>query len=221
MASSIRATLRRHPALQLGAKGQPVRKLEQLLRKNKLNVPKIDGVFDRALVATVKRFQLARGLKVDGKVGQQTWAALLGLKAPPPGVNLLKKPALRAKSAIAYHRGRPRRIKVVPVGGGQYLAAHVAPRYLAMIRAARRAGVRLTHTSGFRTHYQQQVLYRRYGSGRAAPPGHSNHQQGLSMDIGNIGGYGTRAYRWLSQNARKFGFVNDVRGEFWHWTYRR
>ena len=26
------------------------------------------------------------------------------------------------------------------------------------------------------------------------------------------------AYRWLSNNAKRFGFVNDVAGEFWHWT---
>ncbi len=89
-----------------------------------------------------------------------------------------------------------------------------------MLSAARRAGLGIYPLSGFRTYAQQAALYRRYGSGRAARPGYSNHQQGLSMDIGGVGGYRTRAYRWLAANARRFGFVNDVRGEFWHWTYR-
>ncbi|MEN9799809.1 MAG: hypothetical protein RL653_3506, partial [Pseudomonadota bacterium] len=55
----------------------------------------------------------------------------------------------------------------------------------------------------------------------AARPGYSNHQMGLSVDLGGIGGYGTRAYNWLKQNASRYGFVNDVGGEFWHWTYKR
>lgn len=40
------------------------------------------------------------------------------------------------------------------------------------------------------------------------------------MDIGGVRGYGTRAYTWLQANGARFGFVNDVRGEYWHWTYR-
>jgi LAS superfamily LD-carboxypeptidase LdcB len=38
--------------------------------------------------------------------------------------------------------------------------------------------------------------------------------------MAGVNGYGTAAYRWLANNARRYGFVNDVRGESWHWTYR-
>ncbi len=66
--------------------------------------------------------------------------------------------------------------------------------------------------------------YRKYlnGTGNlAAKPGYSHHQNGISMDVGGIGGYNTKAYNWLKANASKYGFQNDVRGEFWHWTYKR
>jgi LAS superfamily LD-carboxypeptidase LdcB len=55
----------------------------------------------------------------------------------------------------------------------------------------------------------------------AARPGYSNHQGGVSMDIGGVNGYGTSACRWLQANASRYGFVNDVAGESWHWTFKR
>ncbi len=220
MASSIRSTLKRYPPLELGARGKFVRRLEVLLRRNRVQVTKVDGVFDRSLLARVKRFQRARSLKVDGEVGQQTWAALLGLRRLPTGTNLLREPNAAVRIATGYSGGRPRRVALRSVGDGEFLQKRAAASYLKMVSAARRAGVHLSSTSGFRTHREQAVLYARYGSGRAAPAGYSNHQLGLSMDIGGINGYGTRAYQWLNRNARRFGFVNDVPGEFWHWTYK-
>ncbi|MFN7135837.1 MAG: D-alanyl-D-alanine carboxypeptidase family protein, partial [Myxococcales bacterium] len=85
------------------------------------------------------------------------------------------------------------------------------------------AGVRLNPVSGFRTMAQQQHLWNLYRSGRgnlAARPGYSNHQMGLSVDVTTNGSYNSAAYRWLARNARRYGFVNDVRGEPWHWTFR-
>lgn|GEM_PF-6483358 len=99
-----------------------------------------------------------------------------------------------------------------------------APQFLAIMEAARRAGVHLGVSSAFRTHAEQVRLYALYRSGRgnkAARPGYSNHQMGLSVDLGNTGGDGRRNVRWLKQNAARFGFYNDVRGEPWHWTYKR
>jgi LAS superfamily LD-carboxypeptidase LdcB len=67
------------------------------------------------------------------------------------------------------------------------------------------------------------VLYQKYlnGTGNlAAKPGYSNHQNGISMDVGGINGYNTKAYSWLKANAAKYGFKNDVGGEYWHWTFK-
>jgi LAS superfamily LD-carboxypeptidase LdcB len=70
---------------------------------------------------------------------------------------------------------------------------------------------------------QQRSLYAAYLAGRgnlAARPGYSNHQGGLSVDVATNSSYSSASYRWLARNARNYGFVNDVRGEPWHWTYR-
>lgn len=87
-------------------------------------------------------------------------------------------------------------------------------------------------TQGFRTHEYQQNLYDTMGeSGIAAPPGHSEHQVGLAVDISyhgvNIGNspQGT----WLMENSYRYGFIlrypqhkTDITGipfEPWHYRY--
>jgi hypothetical protein len=128
--------------------------------------------------------------------------------------------AARGKKVTAYVNGSPRTIRVVPVGGGEYLRADAAAAYKKMVAAAARAGIRLTPTSGFRTMAEQQALWNQYGPPRAAPPGYSNHQNGIAMDIGGIGGRGTRADAWLRNNAGRFGFRN-LPSEFWHYDFVR
>lgn len=50
----------------------------------------------------------------------------------------------------------------------------------------------------------------------AAYPGTSNHGDGLSCDLTDLG---EDDIRWLRMNARRYGFYEDVSGESWHWTY--
>jgi D-alanyl-D-alanine carboxypeptidase len=90
-----------------------------------------------------------------------------------------------------------------------------------MQAAARAHRIELDPESGFRTAEQQRVLYERYLAGtghQAARPGYSNHQAGRSIDL-HVGGYESATYRWLSAHAGQFGFRDDVRGEYWHWTF--
>ncbi|HYH96066.1 peptidoglycan-binding protein [Hyalangium sp.] len=204
------------PTLRLGAKGGAVTELQNLLRSKGHNVS-ADGDFGPRTQAAVKSFQASRGLAADGVVGPQTWAALRSGGVSNPGT-----PA-GGKQVTAYHNGRPSTITVVPVGNGKYMRADAAKNFLAMQSAARSAGVNLSATSGFRSMEEQRVLYQKYlnGTGNlAAKPGYSNHQGGISMDIGGVGGYNTKAYNWLKNNAGKYGFQNDVRGEYWHWTFK-
>jgi peptidoglycan hydrolase-like protein with peptidoglycan-binding domain len=193
-----------------------VTQLQNLLRGKGYNIA-ADGDFGPRTAAAVKQFQSSRGLVADGIVGPKTWAALKGGGVSNPG----NPPG--SKQVTAYHQGRPSTITVAPVGNGQYLRVDAAQKFKAMQAAARAAGVNLTATSGFRTMEQQRVLYQKYlnGTGNlAAKPGYSNHQGGISMDIGGVGGYNTKAYNWLKNNAAKYGFQNDVRGEYWHWTFK-
>lgn len=79
--------------------------------------------------------------------------------------------------------------------------------------------------------YEQQVRLRNlYLAGKgnyAAVPGTSNHGWGLACDINMFRSsssqplYSSATYLWLKANASRYGFVNNVAGEDWHWVYTR
>lgn len=65
-----------YPTLREGAKGDPVKVMQELLSKNGSSL-KIDGIFGSGTRNAVKAFQKANGLTVDGICGPKTWAKLL------------------------------------------------------------------------------------------------------------------------------------------------
>lgn len=133
-------------------------------------------------------------------------------------------PAGNAGQVTGYVRGQPQTFNVSSVGNGEVLRSDAAAAFLAMQRDARAAGINISAGSGFRTNEEQIELYRRYMNGtgnEAARPGYSNHQGGVAMDIKGVGSYGSAAYKWLKANAGRYGFVDDVGGEYWHWHYTR
>ncbi len=50
-----------------------------------------------------------------------------------------------------------------------------------------------------------------------ARPGTSNHELGLAIDFTNCSTRSTACYRWLANNAGKFG-VKNLPSEAWHWS---
>lgn len=64
------------PLLKRGAKGPAVTELQGLLRSVGFDIV-VDGAFGKNTQTAVRAFQKTRGLGVDGKVGSETWAALL------------------------------------------------------------------------------------------------------------------------------------------------
>ena len=160
-------------------------------------------------------FEIGQAIQFFIRLGDE-YKARQASMAPAPG-------ALGDGQQVqAYIDGVPSTITVYSVGNGEYMREDAARAYLAMEAEARAAGINISAGSGFRTNAEQQHLYQLYLNGQgnlAARPGHSNHQGGISMDLSNVGGYGTAAYRWLQANAGRFGFVNDVGGESWHWTF--
>ena len=64
--------------IRKGNKGELVKKCQQLLVKHgySLGICGVDGDFGTATEKAVKEFQKDNGLKVDGIVGESTWAAL-------------------------------------------------------------------------------------------------------------------------------------------------
>jgi D-alanyl-D-alanine carboxypeptidase len=103
--------------------------------------------------------------------------------------------------------------------GAHRLWAPAAASFRQLAAAAARDGVRIGVTDSYRSYEQQVDLARRKGlysqGGLAATPGRSNHGWGLSLDLD----LDNRAQAWMRANGARFGFVEDVPREPWHWTY--
>lgn len=132
---------------------------------------------------------------------------------------------------------------------GYYMDERVVPFYEQMYNAAKKDGIILTPYSGYRSYERQERNYKNltetymsdYGLSRKEaakkaatvilPPGTSEHNLGLAMDICNTKDSFafTKEYAWLTENAHKYGFIlrytedkMDITGivdEPWHWRY--
>ena len=108
-----------------------------------------------------------------------------------------------------------------PIGGGHALRADAAAAFL-RLNAARPQCV----TDAYRSYAGQVSVYRRTPS-LAAVPGTSKHGLGIALDLGcGAERFGSDAYRWLKDNAGRFGWHHPawaepggVTPEPWHWEY--
>ena len=135
------------------------------------------------------------------------------------------------------------------LGCGKYLDYRVAPHYEEMYYAAKKDGITLTPYSAYRSYERQETNYnnltnqymtqyslsRKAAAKKAAtvilPPGTSEHNLGLAMDICNTydSFANSKEYAWLTQNAHKYGFIlrytaekqpiTGIVPEPWHWRY--
>ena len=67
---------------QLGSSGEPVEQIQQALKEKSFYLGPLDGDFGGGTQAAVIMFQKNNGLEADGKVGETTWAALIGNESP-------------------------------------------------------------------------------------------------------------------------------------------
>ncbi len=132
---------------------------------------------------------------------------------------------------------------------GYYMEQGVTPYYEKMYTAAKKDGITLTPYSAYRSYERQKNNYinltKTYMSQynlneteaakKAAtvilPPGTSEHNLGLAMDICNTKNSfaDTKEYKWLTENAHKYGFIlrytaekQSITGivpEPWHWRF--
>ncbi|MFI7742919.1 M15 family metallopeptidase [Kocuria rhizosphaericola] len=127
----------------------------------------------------------------------------------------------------------------------EQLRTDAAQAYQQMVKAAKAERVNIVAISGYRSYDHQASLYnsyvQQYGQETAdtiaARAGHSEHQTGLAMDVGNASGVcalqdcfeDTPVGAWVANNAHQYGFLirypkgeQDVTGykyEPWHLRY--
>lgn len=114
--------------------------------------------------------------------------------------------------------------------------------FIEMANSAKKDGITLILTSGYRSHVDQKSVYddfkRRkgeaYADEYAARPGHSEHETGLALDIFTYNGLmetfkTTPTYAWLKEHAKEYGFIERYKDgedyitgyapEAWHYRY--
>lgn len=113
-----------------------------------------------------------------------------------------------------------------------YLSKSVAKKFKAMIKDAAKDGVnRFVISSGYRDLDKQDQLYKKHGADYALPAGYSEHNLGLSLDVGSTEKemkYADEG-KWLQDHAWKYGFIlrypsnkTEITGilyEPWHFRY--
>ena len=133
-------------------------------------------------------------------------------------------------------------------GSSEQMDSRAAAAYERMYDAAE--GIYLTPCSGYRSYSTQKRLYYEFvneyladgyseeeahnlTSKRRNPPGSSEHNIGICMDIicasSSANFQNTKAYAWLDANAQDYGFIlrypedkvniTGVKFEPWHWRY--
>lgn len=126
---------------------------------------------------------------------------------------------------MAYRAGRELGLITVVREDGLLMEAQTAKAWREMKAVAAAEGVHLKANSAFRTMPEQEQLYAEHVAGTrkdpVARPGHSNHQNGVALDIEVRRSTSSPEYVWLAANARRWGFTNVGAGfhppEFWHW----
>lgn len=104
---------------------------------------------------------------------------------------------------------------------GHRMYAPAAAAWDGLVSAAAADGVSIRITDSYRSYDQQVDLVRRKGlyseGGLGARPGTSNHGWGLAVDA-DVND--ARTLDWIRTNGPRFGFVEAVPREPWHWEFR-
>lgn len=127
--------------------------------------------------------------------------------------------------------------------GENKLIDYAYDKFLELWQAANEQGFYLMVTSSYRDYESQKEIYdyrvstqgERKADETAARPGHSEHQTGLVIDMTSKtepladSFSNSEAYKWLKENAYKYGFIErypeektyltGYSPESWHWRY--
>lgn len=124
-------------------------------------------------------------------------------------------------------------------GANSKMRKEAAEHFMEMSDAALLDNISIKNASGYRSYTYQVGLYNRYvqrdgkeaADTYSARPGYSEHQTGLVSDINIVDDSfeKTPAFRWLQENAYKYGFIlrfpkdkeyiTGYKYESWHYRY--
>ncbi|ENQ3106290.1 D-Ala-D-Ala carboxypeptidase VanY [Bacillus cereus] len=112
------------------------------------------------------------------------------------------------------------------------LSMDIVKKFLKIVDAAEKEGVQhFLMNSGYRDFKEQRKLYEKLGSDYALPAGYSEHNLGLSLDVGSTQMKMEKAPegKWIEENVWKYGFVlrypknksniTGIQYEPWHIRY--
>lgn len=112
------------------------------------------------------------------------------------------------------------------------LSPSLLEKFTTMVKAAADDGVgSFIISSGYRDNKEQNLLFQQKGADYALPAGYSEHNLGLSLDVGSTQSGMSRAPegKWLKENAWRYGFtlrypedktaITGIQSEPWHFRY--
>ena len=151
---------------------------------------------------------------------------------------------------IEYTKDYEPKLKEVCPGEGynMYMDERAADHFTEMYNAAKEDGITLTPISGYRSYDLQEKNWKarieneqangynyeeavKRASEVILPPGTSEHNIGIAMDIGSLydSFANTKEYEWLNEHAAEYGFILRYTDEWygktgivpepWHWRY--
>lgn len=211
--------------------------------------PFIDGTVPNETAATTKKEKPETTAEAE-----TTEAETTAVKTNSETGRIIVNPEQELWNLVVVNMGREMPSGYKPelseiLSTGYYMDARVVPFYEKMYKAAKEEGIILTPYSGYRSYERQERNYknlteqymsqyslsRKEAAKKAAsvilPPGTSEHNLGLAMDICNTKNSfaNTKEYKWLTENAHKYGFIlrytadkmniTGIVDEPWHWRY--
>ena len=125
---------------------------------------------------------------------------------------------------------------------GKEIRSEVYSAFKRLVRDAKKEGLTIIANSTYRSYENQEIVYNQKKDSLgtieadlvATHPGYSEHQTGLAIDVSTIGATTetfdtTDEYRWLEENAHKYGFIlrypkgkehlTGIEYESWHYRY--
>ncbi|MFI1988231.1 D-alanyl-D-alanine carboxypeptidase family protein [Actinoplanes sp. NPDC020271] len=175
----------------------------------------------QATTATTAARTSESGSSSSASFASQLQGAIAARNGPEAGQTYKLNAKGIPEDLIAYGNGKIPANALEQVGGTRHkLWAPAAEKLTQLIDDARRDGVKIGITDSYRPYEEQVDLARRKGlysqGGLAAKPGTSEHGWGMATDLD----LNPEALAWMRKNGDRYGFVENVKRESWHWAFR-